>query len=204
VLSDIVMGADWGDFGRLRFGRRLGLLDTSPLEESIERHIAVPMIEELSRTFAALAWDVKAREPVLITSGPVASALRASSAVPGLFPPVRVGDRLLVDGILADNLPTWAARALGADVTIAVSVARREEPAPPGSASGRMWDVVRKYNGYPVTADDRPAEVLIKPRTAGLARWSPKDVPELVAAGRDAAAAALPEINAAVAAASDG
>src|SRR6516165_1801830 len=98
VITDAVLAAGWTDFAQLRPGRRLGLLDTAPLADSIERLIDVPLIEELGRRFAALAWDVKTRQPVLLTEGPLTSALRASSAVPGLFPPVRIGDQLLVDG----------------------------------------------------------------------------------------------------------
>jgi NTE family protein len=198
VITDVVRAANWADFAQIRPGRRLGLLDTAPLGHSIERHITVRLIEELGRRFAALAWDLKTRQPVLLTEGPLSSALRASSAVPGLFPPVRIDDRLLLDGTLADNVPTWAARALGADLVIAISLDQDIEPATTG---GRLLEAVRRYHPHPAAAGHRPPDVLIRPDTAGLPRWSPKGVPQLIAAGRDAAEAALPAISALVAAA---
>jgi NTE family protein len=199
VLTDAVLAATWADFAQLRPGRRLGLLDTSPLEQSIERHIPVRLIEELDRRFAALAWDLKAREPVLLTEGPIGPVLRATSAVPGLFPPVRIGNRILVDGTLADNLPVWAARSLGASLVIAVSLDQDTETA---TTPGWLLETIRRYHPHPAAAGCGPPEVLIRPDTVGLPRWSPRGVPELVAAGRRAAEAALPAITTTIAAAS--
>jgi NTE family protein len=193
VITSAVLAAGWADFAQIRPGRRLGLLDTTPLERSIERHITARLIEELGRPFAALAWDLKTRQPVLLTEGPLSSALRASCTVPGLFPPVRIGDYLLVDGTLADNLPAWAARALGADLVIAVSLEQDIQPA--ATAEGRLLEAVRRYHPHPAAAGHRPPDVLMRPNTVGLPRWSPKGVPQLIAAGRDAAEAALPAIS---------
>lgn len=194
VITDAVLSASWADFGELRPGRRLGLLDTSPLERSIQELVTVRLIEELGRRFAALAWDLITRQPVLLTKGPLGSALRASSAVPGLFPPVRIGELLLVDGALADNLPIWAARALGASRVIAVSVDPDIDTA--SAVPGRLLETIRRYSPRPGAADRCPPDVLIRPDTAGLSRWSTKDVPQLIAAGRRAAEAALPALSA--------
>ncbi len=201
VLTATVLSANWADFAQFNMRRRWGLLDTSPLELSVEKHIGVERLEDLGRRFGALAWDIRASEAVLLTEGPLSSALRASSAVPGLFPPVRIGRRLLVDGALADNVPVWAARALGADLVIAVSLNGDTDSRV--QTAGRMLETLRAPRGEhaAVRRDERAPEVLIHPATVGVSRWSPKGVQGLIAAGRQAGEAALPAVAAAVAAA---
>jgi NTE family protein len=193
TLTEAILAATWADFARLSLGRRWGLLDTSPLEQNIEKHIPVATIEELDRRFGAVAWDLRARETVLLTQGPLSGALRATSAVPGLFPPVAIGDRLLVDGALADNTPAWAARILGADLVIAVRL--NDETNTVAQTAGRLLETLNSPRQATVPAQHtgRP-DVLIRPETRGINRWSPKGVPDLIAAGRLAAEAALPAI----------
>ncbi|MDT7557457.1 MAG: hypothetical protein QOI68_1927 [Pseudonocardiales bacterium] len=193
TLTEAILAATWADFARLSIGRRWGLLDTSPLEQNIEKHIPVATIEELDRRFGAVAWDLRARETVLLTQGPLSGALRATSAVPGLFPPVAIGDRLLVDGALADNTPAWAARILGADLVIAVRL--NDETNTVAQTAGRLLETLNspRQAAVPAQHAGRP-DVLIRPETRGINRWSPKGVPDLIAAGRLAAQAALPAI----------
>jgi NTE family protein len=193
TLTEAILAATWADFARLSLGRRWGLLDTSPLEQNIEKHIPVATIEELDRRFGAVAWDLRARETVLLTQGPLSGALRATSAVPGLFPPVAIGDRLLVDGALADNTPAWAARILGADLVIAVRL--NDETNTVAQTAGRLLETLNspRQPAVPAQRTGRP-DVLIRPETRGINRWSPKGVPDLIAAGRLAAEAALPAI----------
>lgn len=75
---------------------------------------------ELEIPFAALAADLETGEPVLLNSGNLAYALRASMSIPSLFTPTEVGDRWLVDGGIVRNLPVDEAYALGADIVISV------------------------------------------------------------------------------------
>ena len=79
-------------------------------------------IEELARRFAAIATDLSSGRRVVIRSGPVEDAVRASVAIPGILTPVVSDGHLLVDGGLVDPIPVEAARELGASFVIAVSV----------------------------------------------------------------------------------
>lgn len=72
--------------------------------------------------FRAVASDIERGEAVILGEGDLAQAIRASMAVPGALAPVRIGDRLLVDGGLVGNLPIDVARAMGVDIVIAVDV----------------------------------------------------------------------------------
>ena len=72
--------------------------------------------------FAAIATEFDTGHEIWLTRGRLADALRASYALPGIFPPVRIGGRWLVDGALVNPVPVSAARALGARLVIAVNL----------------------------------------------------------------------------------
>lgn len=194
-LAQLVLTADWSTFAEWRPNRRLGLLDTSPLERSIEEYVGARQIEDLNLRFGAVAFDPLARELVLLESGSLATALRASSAVPGLFPPVRIDGRLLVDGGVSDNVPVWGARKLGADYVIAVGV--DSGPAANAGVTARVFDSVsgaRRARDRDIPRASATADVFVRPDTQGLSRWTPRDVPLLVDAGRRALESSLEEI----------
>jgi NTE family protein len=86
-------------------------------------------LEELTRPFVAVATDLVTGDEVRLRRGDGWTAVRASLTVPGVFPPVRVGDRYLVDGGAINNLPADAAREAGADIVIGVNVSPPLEPA---------------------------------------------------------------------------
>jgi len=109
---------------------RTGLLGGRRAMKLISPHVG-DRIEGLERRFAAVATDLITGEEVVLRSGEVLSAIRASIAIPGIFTPVRRDRRLLVDGGLVDPIPVSTVRSLGADVVIAVSVL----PLPPGHMS---------------------------------------------------------------------
>src|SRR5205823_14403298 len=79
-------------------------------------------IEELPVRFAAIATELGTGHEIWLTRGRLADALRASYSLPGIFAPVRVGGRWLVDGALTNPVPVAAARALGARLVIAVNL----------------------------------------------------------------------------------
>ena len=85
--------------------------------------------DELPRRFRAIAADIETGEEVVLGSGSLPAALRASMSVPGVFSPVSLDGRLLVDGGIVSNLPVDVARDLGADIVIAVDLERRRLPA---------------------------------------------------------------------------
>ncbi|MCX8072318.1 MAG: patatin-like phospholipase family protein [Candidatus Binatia bacterium] len=98
-----------------------GLLEGRRSLELVRPHLGTT-IEALPIAFAAVATDLDTGEEVVLQSGSVLEAVRASIAIPGLFTPQRLGPRILVDGGLVNPIPADVARALGADFVIAVSV----------------------------------------------------------------------------------
>ena len=83
---------------------------------------AQTLIEELPLKFASVATEVRTGHEIWLTHGRIVDAMRASYALPGIFAPVLVGDRWLVDGALVNPVPVSAARAFGAEIVIAANL----------------------------------------------------------------------------------
>ena len=99
-----------------------GLLSGSRLADRLAEAIGDVAIEDLPKRFAAIATEIGTGHEIWMTHGRLMDALRASYSLPGIFPPVQLGERWLMDGALVNPVPVSAARALGARVVIAVNV----------------------------------------------------------------------------------
>lgn len=99
-----------------------GLIAGGRLKRLLERDLAGVQIAELPQKFAAVATELGTGHEIWLTRGPLVEALRASYALPGVFDPVKLGGRWLMDGALVNPVPVTAARALGADVVLCVNL----------------------------------------------------------------------------------
>jgi NTE family protein len=99
-----------------------GLIGGDKLAAQLEAAIGQTLIEELPLKFATVATEVRTGHEIWLTHGRMVDAMRASYALPGIFAPVLVGDRWLVDGALVNPVPVSAARALGAEIVIAANL----------------------------------------------------------------------------------
>ena len=94
--------------------RRDYVVDPSGLRRLLEQHLSYRLLEEAAIPMHVVATDMVLGSEVLISSGPVVDAVLASTAIPGVFPPVRIGGRDLIDGGVANNTPISSAIRLGA------------------------------------------------------------------------------------------
>lgn len=101
---------------------RSGLLDGAKVSELVRSHIHADDMEALPIAFAAVASDLVSGEEVVLRTGDIIEAVRASISVPGIFTPVRRNGQILVDGGLINPVPASAARAMGAGFVIAVDL----------------------------------------------------------------------------------
>jgi NTE family protein len=99
-----------------------GLIGGEKLALRLENSIGQILIEELPIKFATVATEVRTGHEIWLTRGRVVDAMRASYALPGIFSPVLIGDRWLVDGALVNPVPVSAARAMGAEIVIAANL----------------------------------------------------------------------------------
>ncbi|MCE2858986.1 MAG: patatin-like phospholipase family protein, partial [Oxalobacteraceae bacterium] len=125
-------------------------------------------IEKLKMTFGAVATDLHTGQAILFRRGNTGTAVRASSAVPGVFQPVRIGNNHYVDGGLVSPVPVSFARKMGADFVIAVNISAQPEAQP---ASGTLEVLLQTFaimgqslNHYEL----RDADVVIRPELATM------------------------------------
>jgi NTE family protein len=164
------------------FGFELGLRDGSVALpkgviagvsiESFFREMAQPAAEisdfdKLPVPFRAIATDLETGAAVVLGSGSVAQAMRASMSVPGVMAPVEIDGRLLVDGGLADNLPIDEARRLCGDVVIAVNIStpplRRDQITSAGGVTAQMINFIGLHTVKEQLKSLTPKDVLIAP-----------------------------------------
>jgi NTE family protein len=185
--------------GRLQLPR--GLIAGQKLDFLLKtltlRVVDVERFDDLPVPFRAVATDVMTGEPVVLDHGPLADALRASMSVPAVFAPVEIGGRLLVDGGIVRNLPTELARAMGADIVIAVDVgAGRADPEKLGTLVGlsaRVWNLFVRQN---VEASAALADLLITPDVRDFTAAEFGRGAEMVVRGEQAARAAAADLAA--------
>src|SRR3954467_12135203 len=99
-----------------------GLIGGAKLAAELEASMGQTLIEDLPVKYATVATEVRTGHEIWLTHGRMVDAMRASYALPGIFSPVLVGDRWLVDGALVNPVPVSAARAFGAGIVIAANL----------------------------------------------------------------------------------
>jgi len=99
-----------------------GLIGGDKLAAALISSLGNALIEDMPIKFATVATEVRTGHEIWLTHGRVVDAMRASYALPGIFSPVLIGDRWLVDGALVNPVPVSVARALGAEIVIAANL----------------------------------------------------------------------------------
>jgi NTE family protein len=116
IRREDVFPASPMQLGLALLARRQYLVSPQGLLRLLEQSLGRPRIERLPVRLAIVTTDVNSGQKVVLTRGEAIPALMASCAIPGVFPPVRVGSRHLMDGGVADNTAMSVAADLGADV----------------------------------------------------------------------------------------
>lgn len=157
-------------------------------------------VNRLPLPFRSVASDLVTGELVELADTPLFTTLRASLAVPGVFAPLRVNDRLLVDGGLVRNLPVDMARAMGADIIIAVNVGTPlAAETTLGSSIGvaqQMLAILTEQNVQRSLKELGPKDILIAPDLKGLSFLDFRNHDRAMRAGAAAAKAAEAQLQA--------
>ena len=138
-----------------------GLSSGAGIQAYVNEKVGNRPIEALPTKFAAAATRVSDHKLVLFNHGDTGLAVRASSASPGQFEPVRVGDQAYVDGDEASPVPIRAAKALGADVVIAIDVSAYLDDTPEGVPEA--WKVKDERRAKQIREEAQQADVLLHP-----------------------------------------
>jgi len=188
--------ANWLQIAVPAWLSRLSMLDSSPLGGLIERVTSATDFESLQLPFAVVACDLLTGRRVVIDHGPLRAAIVASSAVPGIFEPVRRDGQMLVDGGLVDNVPVQAARDLGADYVLGIDIMPLEVGAPEPKEMRDVilmsWEIVQHQCD---TGRLKP-DLLVTPSVSGMNPWDFSRVADAYSAGFAAMEEALPQLRA--------
>jgi NTE family protein len=183
------------DFARWRVSR-FGLASNDRLGALVQRCFDSRQFEDLVIPTAIVATDLGTGDPVTFRQGDLSEAIRASCAFPGLFEPVQIGTRCLADGGLVAPVPTRAARQMGAEIVVGVSVGiqdgQRGAPTNIFQVVSRAVSAAQKNQ---VESWERHADLVLRPAVQTLA-WDDFDrIDEAIDAGASAALSALPRIR---------
>jgi NTE family protein len=175
---------------------RLGLASNQRLGELIERVFNSQRFEDLEIPMAVVATDLNSGEPVVLRYGSLVDAIRASCAFPGLFEPVEIGTRCLADGGLVAPVPTRAARDLGAQFVLGVSVGLQDgHRGAPLNVFQVMARAVSAAQKHQLEVWERHADLVLRPDVQSIA-WDEFDrAEEAIHAGAEVARQALPRIE---------
>lgn len=183
------------DYGILNAITGMGMAKGEKLEDFVRTKITTKNIENLKLPFAAVATDLNRGTRVVLDSGPVAKAVHASCAIPGVFEPVNHQNRLLVDGGVVDNIPIAVAREKGADIVIAVDISENVQNYNITNVVDVMIQAVNIMFDENVKYRKKEADVLITPAVGNVAMLDFSQKKRCMQAGIEAAQKAVPEIN---------
>ena len=193
-LQKLAMDMDEGQVGDWSLPDR-GVFKGEALQNYVNRAVANRPLEKLPRSFGVVATDLKSGELALFRSGNTGMAVRASSAVPGVFQPVSINGREFVDGGLVSPIPVRAVRSLGANFVIAVDISVNPRDARTSSTLDVLLQTFA-IMGQSISRHEKiEADVVIRPLTAELPATDFAGRHRAVLEGEKATAAVMAEIK---------
>lgn len=176
-----------------------GIIRGAALQNYVNIALGNRPIEKLRRTLGVVATDLQSGEKMVFRSGNVGVAVRASSSVPGIFQPVRIGNREYVDGGLASPVPAEVAREMGADVVIAVDISSKPASAKLSGIIDVLLQTFTIMGANLAHWELTQADVVIRPNVAGISGTDFESKHLAILEGEKAATAKIEAIRSAIA-----
>ncbi|VXB09372.1 Patatin [Luteimonas sp. 9C] len=176
-----------------------GLVQGVALQNYVNQEVGNRTLDHMRIPFAAVATRLETGDRIVFVRGNTGQAVRASSSVPGVFEPVKIGDRHYVDGGVVSPVPVDAARQLGADLVIAVDISSKASGTMPGSMLGIVNQSIAIMGQNLGRQELARAEVVIRPQVNDIGPASFEQRNAAILQGERAALAAMPQIRAKIA-----
>jgi NTE family protein len=177
------------------FAKVSGVLKGEAIQQYVDRSVNNTPIEKLKIPFGAVATDLNSGKAILFQRGDTGVAVRASSAVPGVFQSVKIGSHVYVDGGLVAPVPVGFAREMGADFVIAVNISAQPEVQAASSSVDVMLQsfaiMGQSINNYEL----RDADVVITPVLGNMRGNDFDGRNKAILSGEQAGMAAVAEIR---------
>jgi NTE family protein len=171
-----------------------GFIKGEKLEEFVNKTVKNTPIEKLKLPFYAVATDIQTGQEVAFGKGSTGMAVRASCSIPGVFRPVKIGERMYIDGGVVSPVAVDVAKKFGADIVIAVDISSDVERALPENTIETILQSLNIMYSKLASIQVSKADVVIKPKVGhiGSADFSKRH--EAILEGEKAALEALPQV----------
>lgn len=173
-----------------------GLIKGLKLQDYVNAMVNNKPIEALRKPFAVVATQLETGQRTVFTRGNTGQAVRASSSVPGVFEPVKIGKFNYVDGGIVSPVPVDAAKQLGADLVIAVDISSKASGKAPDGMLGIVNQSIMIMGQKLGEQELARADVVIRPRVNAIGPAEFEQKNQAILEGEKAALAALPQIRA--------
>jgi NTE family protein len=181
-IQEIASELKWVDVTSILLSR-YSLLSNKKLGDLVMKHIGNKNIEDACIPLAIIATDITSGEKVILDKGPVANAVMASTCIPGIFKPVEINGKMLVDGGIVENVPVNTVRGMGAEYVIGVDLNAKHSYEKPEN----ILDVIINSFYFLLKQSDKQqtknADLLIEPNLAKFNRSDMKQIENLIKKG---------------------
>ena len=165
-IEEIASELKWMDITGVTLSK-YGLLSNEKLGNLIIKHIGDKNIEDAEIPLAMIATDIETGEKVILDKGPVAEAAMASTCIPGIFKPVEINGKMLVDGGIVENVPINTVKNMGADFVIGVDLNAKHSYKKPDNIIDVLLNSFHFIMKHSVKHQTEYAHLLIEPNLAG-------------------------------------
>ena len=172
-----------------------GFVRGEKLENFVNRTVRQTPLEQMKIPFRAVATNIQTGEETVFATGNTGKAVRASCSIPGIFQPVRIGDKIYVDGGVVSPVAVDAARIAGADVVIAVDIYAGVAGAVPQGILDTILQSIDIMYAKIAAAQLKNADVVIRPQVSQIVSGDFNKRHEAILEGEKAAARAMPQIH---------
>lgn len=193
-IEEIASELTWLDITKISLSR-YGLLSNGKLGELIIENIGDNNIEDANIPLAIIATNAANGEKIILDKGSIANSVMASTCIPGLFKPVEMGDLMLLDGGIVENVPIKTVKEMGAEFVIAVDLNAYQTYENPDN----IIDVVlNSFNFIMKKSDElqtKAADLLIQPDLSAFNRSDTNQVDDLIKQGYEDAKKMLEKLK---------
>ncbi|MCB9246714.1 MAG: patatin-like phospholipase family protein [Flavobacteriales bacterium] len=189
-MESMLMDLSWRDVSELSLSK-YGLLTNSKVKGFLKKHIGSKNFEDAFIPLAVVATDITTGDRVVLQQGNVLDAVMASMSIPGVYKPVRIGNQMLVDGGVVENVPVETLKELGADFTIGVDVNTRHKLSKPDNIIQVLANSFHFLISNATKYQASQADLLIQPDLTAYNWIDPRQAKGLMRKGYEEARAVL-------------
>ncbi|NNJ89002.1 MAG: patatin-like phospholipase family protein [Eudoraea sp.] len=181
-IKEITSELKWADITSISLSR-YSLLTNDKFGALLVKHIGDKNIEDSVIPIAIIATDASSGEKVILQKGPIAKAVMASTCIPGIFKPVVIEDRMLVDGGIVENVPINTLRKIGAEYVIGVDLNANHNYQKPDNILDVLMNSFHFIMQQSAKLQTEDADLLIKPDLSSFDRTDTKQIGDLIKKG---------------------